>query len=97
MRLICPTATKIVIVKAIYGRDKYSSSCGDFFYDGDCTERNKTEAKLRSLCSNNQNCSIYVGSANFQDPCPLDIKKLLKVWYQCVGDGMCFIEIIYFI
>jgi hypothetical protein len=91
MNLICPMNTKIVIVKAIYGRDKYSSACGDFFFDGDCTARKPIEDTLKNLCSNKQTCSINVGSGNFQDPCPPGIKKLLKVWYQCVGDGLLYI------
>ena len=87
MKLVCTGNTKIVVIKAIYGRDKYSSACGDYFYDGDCTARKPIEDKLKSLCSDKQTCDVYVGSSNFQDPCPPDIRKLLKVWYQCVGDG----------
>ena len=87
MKLSCPTDSKIVIVKGIYGRDKYSSACGDYFFEGNCTSRVDVEQKLKSLCNNQQTCSIYVGSANFQDPCPPDIAKILKVWYQCIGNG----------
>ena len=82
----CGTGTKIVIVKADFGRDKYSSVCGDYFYDGNCTSREGTEELMTNLCGNKQNCDQFVSTATFPDFCPNE-KKILRVWYQCVGDG----------
>ena len=87
MKLSCLAEDKIVIVKALYGRDKYSAACGDYFFEGNCTSQTDVEQKLKALCSNKATCDILVNSDNLQDPCPPNVAKILKVWYQCVGDG----------
>ena len=86
VELRCDSGTKIVIVKADYGRDKYSSVCGDFFYEGNCTARTDTEELLKNLCGNKQNCDVVANPDVFPDSCP-GVRKLLRIWYQCVGDG----------
>ena len=75
-----------MIVKADFGRDKYSSACGDFYYDGNCTSRVNTEEILKNLCSNKQYCDVVATPEVFSDPCPY-VSKILRVWYQCVGEG----------
>jgi hypothetical protein len=72
VQLRCDAGTKFLIVKADFGRDKYLSACGDYFYDGNCTS--------------------VVATTVFPDPC-YGQPKLLRVWYQCIGDGM-FVAII---
>ena len=86
MELRCDIGTKIVILKADFGRDKYSTVCDNEYYDGNCTSRVQTEEVLTKLCGNKQNCDIVVNIDTFTDPCPY-VTKLLRVWYQCVGDG----------
>ena len=84
--MACDVGTNIVIVKADFGRDKYSSVCGDSYFDGNCTSRVETETILKNLCSNKQTCDVIANAVTFQDNCP-DQKKVFKVWYQCVGTG----------
>ena len=75
-----------MIIKADFGRDKYSTACGGYFYDGNCTSLVTTTEILRNLCGNKQTCDVVPTIEIFSDPCP-DVGKLLRVWYQCVGDG----------
>ena len=84
--LTCEAGRKIVIVKADFGRDKYSIACDDKYYDGNCTSRLDTEETLKNLCGNKQTCEVSTSPDNFPDPCPY-VTKILRVWYQCVGDG----------
>jgi hypothetical protein len=87
VQLRCPINTKIVIVKADFGRNKYSSVCNDFYYDGNCTSREDTTEKMRNFCGNKQTCDQLVTGDIFTDNC-FGVVKLLRVWYQCVGDGI---------
>ena len=75
-----------MILKADFGRDKYSTACDDTYYEGNCTTRVQTEEILKNQCNNKQNCDVVVSTNTFPDPCP-NVIKLLRVWYQCVGDG----------
>ena len=86
VKLRCEADAKIIIVKGDFGRDPYSNACGDFLYDDNCTSRIDTEEILRKLCNNKGSCDVIASPENFPDPCP-DVQKLLRVWYQCVGDG----------
>ena len=89
--LSCETGKNIVIVKADFGRDKYSIACDDKYYDGNCTSRVDTEQELRRLCGTRQSCEVK--ASLLVDPCP-GVIKILRVWYQCVGEGEFFILII---
>ena len=75
-----------MIVKADFGRDKYSSVCGEYFYDGNCTSRAETETIMKNLCSNKNSCDVVANTATFPDSCIGEV-KVLKVWFQCVGNG----------
>jgi hypothetical protein len=86
IKLRCDNGTNIVIVKADFGRDKYSSVCGDYYYDGNCTSRIETESILTGLCSNKPTCDVVANGITFPDACSTE-KKVLKVWYQCIGTG----------
>ena len=86
-QLRCPINTKIVIVKADFGRNKHSSVCNDYFYEGNCTSLEDTTEKMRIYCGNRQTCDQYVDGDIFTDNC-FGNTKLLRVWYQCIGDGM---------
>ena len=44
---------------------------------------------MKNLCSNKQNCDVTPTTEIFTDPCPY-VQKLIRVWYQCVGDGNFF-------
>ena len=41
---------------------------------------------MRNLCGNKQNCDQLVNSDIFPEAC-VGQTKILRVWYQCVGDG----------
>jgi hypothetical protein len=86
IQLRCEINSKIVIVKSDFGRDKYSASCGNINYEGDCSSRVNTEELMKTLCGNKQNCDQFVSTPMFPDLCPIET-KILRVWYQCVGDG----------
>ena len=88
VQLKCEAGTRIVILKADFGRDKYSIACDSEYHSSSlCTNRVDTEAILKDTCGNQQNCNISVNTDNFPDPCP-NVIKLLRVWYQCVGVGL---------
>ena len=87
LELNCEANTKIVIIKGDFGRDRYSIACSNTYYDGNCTSSISTTEKLRELCGNKQNCSVKPTPATFGDPCLPGTAKILKAWYQCVGDG----------
>jgi hypothetical protein len=89
IKLRCDAGTNIVIVKADFGRDKYSSVCGEYYYDGNCTSRIETEEILRNLCGNKNTCDVVASTATFQDNCSGE-QKILKAWYQCVGSSKRF-------
>ena len=76
-----------MIVKADFGRDRYSIACDNKYYDGNCTSRVSTEAILRNLCGGKQNCTVSPTPQIFGDPCLPNTAKILRAWYQCVGDG----------
>ena len=82
----CSVGTKIVIVKADFGRNKYSPVCGDYYYDGNCTSTQDTTQIMKNLCGNQQTCRVNINVPTFPDLC-YGIIKILRVWYQCVGDG----------
>ena len=82
----CDAGTNIVIVKADFGRDKYSSVCGEYYYDGNCTSIIETTGIMRNLCSYKDSCDVLANGATFPDSCYGE-QKILKVWYQCVGTG----------
>ena len=86
VELKCEANTKILILKADFGRDKYSIACDDKYYNGDCTSSLNTEEVMKNLCGNKQTCEVTPTPDVFGDPCPY-VTKLLRVWYQCVGDG----------
>ena len=86
VQLRCETGTKLLVLKADFGRDKYSSACGDYFYDGNCTSVVATTEIVRNLCGGLQYCSVTPSNQIFPDPC-YGQKKLLRVWYQCIGEG----------
>jgi hypothetical protein len=86
IQLRCGTGTKIVIIKADFGRDKYSSVCGEYYYDGNCTSKDDTTQIMKDICGNKQNCDQFVNTDIFPDNCS-GHTKILRVWYQCVGDG----------
>ena len=87
-QLRCDFDTKIVIIKADFGRDKYSSACGNYF-DGECKSfANATEIAKKN-CGNKRNCDLISSTQIFSDPC-YGQQKILRVWYQCVGDGTFF-------
>jgi hypothetical protein len=86
--LNCDPKTKVVIIKATYGREKYSATCDTSYYDGTCeADSEYVKDILNDLCLNNQTCSISVDLDKFNDPCP-NVTKSLKIWYQCIGEGM---------
>ena len=41
---------------------------------------------MKDLCGNKQNCDQFVNGDIFPDNCN-GHTKILRVWYQCVGDG----------
>ena len=41
---------------------------------------------MKDLCGAKESCDIYVTVPPFPDFC-VGQTKILKVWYQCVGDG----------
>ena len=84
-KLSCDIKSRIVIVKADFGRDKYSIACDDKYYDGNCTSRVDTEQELRRLCGNRQSCEVT--PSLLVDPCP-GVTKIFRAWYQCVGESM---------
>ncbi len=87
LRLVCEPGTKIVIVKADFGRDKYSMACDDKYYQGYCTSRDDSVKDiLAKQCGNLESCDVKVSTDTFPDPCP-NVIKLLRVWYQCIGEG----------
>ncbi len=87
IKLSCDINSRIVIVKADFGRDKYSIACDDKYYDGNCTSRIETEETLRTLCGNKQTCEFAPNPDLFPDSCPR-VTKIFRVWYQCVGQGI---------
>jgi hypothetical protein len=84
--LKCEQNTTILIIKADFGRDKYSLACDDKYHNGTCTNRDESVINiLRQQCGNKQTCDVLVDVNTFPDPCP-NVIKLLRVWYQCVGE-----------
>ena len=80
----CSVNTKIVIVKADFGRDQYSIACGDFLYEDNCfVEVTKI---VNDVCGNKKDCDIIPSAQVLQNTCDGNT-QLLRVWYQCVGDG----------
>ena len=92
VKLVCDPLTKIVVLKADFGRDKYSMACDDKYYSGTCTSRDESVKDLiKNLCGGKENCDLTANVNTFPDPCPYVI-KLLRVWYQCVGEGISLIK-----
>jgi hypothetical protein len=85
-RLSCDSHTNIVIIRSDFGLDKYSDSCGEYF-NVNCTSLANTTEITKNLCENKQICDLGASIEIFPDPCN-DKHKLLRVWYQCVGDGI---------
>ncbi len=50
-----------------------------------------TTEKMINLCGNKQTCDQLVTSDIFTDKF-FGIVKLLRVWYQCVGDGILVVS-----
>lgn len=65
-------------------------ACDDKYFSGFCSSRDEVKDILTTQCGNKQTCDVEVSTDVFPDPCPTVI-KLLRVWYQCVGDGMSII------
>jgi hypothetical protein len=90
VKLRCDAGTQILIIKADFGRDKYSSVCNDYFYDGNCTSVVATTEIFKNLCGGKQNCDVTPSLDIFPDPC-FNQEKILKVWYQCIGEGIKYL------
>ena len=89
VQLRCEANTKILVNKAEYGRDEFTTACGDFLHDTSCFS-DVTEI-VKNQCGNMQNCDIKASNGVFPDPC-VGYTKLLRVWYQCVGDGIFYLH-----
>ena len=81
LKIFCGKGQTIVIVAAVYGRNKDFDKCPTMKQPvGECSAVSSLSV-ARTKCQGKESCNLRVSSEIFGDPC-YGVSKYLEVWFE---------------